>query len=122
MAPGEGVFIKKPTSASSISITFTGEVLEGELSNPVVSGFEMYSPMVPQQGGLVAVHAYVPSNLDVVYQYNQGTGGYNTPKTYLAGSGIWTGGGEPQIAVGEALWIKASSAKAWVRTFAVPRE
>jgi hypothetical protein len=82
--------------------------------------------MVPQEGGLVTVHNYVPSNQDVVYKYNQASGGYDTPRTWIQttgpGVGFWTGGGEPIIGVGEAFWIKATAAQTWTRDFTVPRE
>jgi hypothetical protein len=116
MAPGEGVFVKKPAGAAQINYTFVGEVLQGSLTNPVAAGFEIYSPMVPQEGGLVAVHNYTPANLDIVYQW---TGAGYVSKTWFASLNRWNPAGDPIIKVGEAFFLKATAAKNWVRDFAV---
>jgi hypothetical protein len=115
-APGEGVFVKKPASPATITVTFVGEVLQGELHNPVVVGFDIYSGMVPQEGGITAVHNYVPVNNDIVYKYT-GTG-YQS-KTWLQALNRWQPAGEPVLGVGEAVFIKSTTVKDWVRTFTV---
>ena len=116
MLPGEGVFIKKPGTAPEINLTFVGEVMQGTLVNPVVQGFDMYSTMVPQAGGITTVHEYAPSNLDVIYQWNGST---YTSKTWLDVLGRWNPAGEPEVEVGEAFFIKASAAQDWTRDFTV---
>jgi len=117
MAPGEGVFVKKPAAASQINLTFVGEVLEGELHNPVPVGFEIYTTMVPQAGGLVSVHNYAPANQDVVYKYSAATG--YVGKTWLTALNRWQPAGEPVVEVGEAIFINSKTVKDWVRTFDV---
>jgi len=116
LAPGEGVFVKKPASASSISVTFVGEVMQGTLVNPVAIGFDVYSAQVPQAGGITTVHNYQPANLDVVYKYN---GVSYDSKTWLQSLNRWNPAGEPVMQVGEAFFIKSATVKNWTRTFNV---
>jgi len=121
LAPGEGVFIKKPAGVTSMTLTFVGEVMQDVLHNPVTAGFEIYSAMVPQDGGLATVHAYPPEVGDVVSKYNPTTGGYvnsSYVKPVPANPALWLPS-EPTVAVGEAFWIKSVSAKPWDRTFNV---
>jgi hypothetical protein len=118
MLPGEGIFLKKPATAPEINLTFVGEVSQGTLVNPVVAGFDMYSAIVPQEGGITSVHEYTPSNLDVIYQW---TGAGYGSKTWLGAipTPRWNPVGEPVIKVGEAFFIKASAAQDWTREFTV---
>jgi len=115
-APGEGVFVKKPTTTPTINLTFVGEVMQGTLVNPVVVGFDIYSGMVPQQGGIVSVHGYVPANQDTVYKFN---GVSYAPKTWLTALNRWNPAGEPVLEVGEAVFIKSATAKNWTREFTI---
>lgn len=118
LAPGEGVFVKKPTGTPSINLTFVGEVMQGTLVNPVAIGFDIYSGMVPQQGGITSVHNYQPANLDVVYKFNGVS--YNN-KTWLGTLPVprWNPAGEPVLEVGEAVFINSKSVQNWTRTFTV---
>jgi hypothetical protein len=115
LAPGEGVFVKKPAAVPEINLTFVGEVMQGSLTNPVVANFEIYSAMVPQEGGIQTVHEYVPSNFDVVYKFN---GVSYDQSTWLTALSRWNPPGEPQLGVGEAFFMKAT-AQDWVRDFTV---
>jgi len=115
-APGEGVFVRKPNSAPSINLTFVGEVMQGTLVNPVNIGFDIYGAMVPQDGGISSVHGYVPANQDVVYKFN---GTNYTSKTWLSSLNRWNPVGEPNIAVGEAVFINSKTVKNWTRDFHV---
>jgi hypothetical protein len=116
LAPGEGVFVKKQAGATPLTLTFVGEVLQGELHNPVTQGYDIYSAMVPQQGGIQAVHNYIPINGDQVFRFRPTTGTYTT---YTRGPVGWLPPGEPVLEVNEAVWIKSNSAKDWARTFTV---
>lgn len=119
LAPGEGVFIKKPASAASISLTFVGEVLQGTLVNPVVGQvggkFDIYSSIVPQAGLLVTDLGYTPTSGDVVYRLQPGGAYLNS--TFLP-SGIWLPS-QPSVNVGQAFWIKSNVNKDWTRDFTV---
>jgi len=117
LAPGEGVFVRKPAAAASIPLTFVGEVMQGDLVNPVVIGFDIYSAMVPQQGGIGTVHGYVPAPGDFVYKWS-GTS-YSSKQYRGAPFNAWSPAGEPVLEVGEAVFIKSTTVKNWSRTFNV---
>jgi hypothetical protein len=115
-APGEGVFVRKPSTASTINLTFVGEVMQGTLVNPVAIGFDIYSGMVPQAGGITTVHNYQPANQDVVYKFN---GTNYTSKTWLQTLNRWNPAGEPTVEVGEAVFINSKTVKNWTRDFTI---
>jgi hypothetical protein len=119
LAPGEGAWVKKPVSSPTLTFTFTGEVLEGDLTNPIGVGYDIYSAMVPQEGGIVSIHGYTASTGDIVYEFLPASGGYRN-YTYLP-TGSWIPS-EPVLKVGQAFWIKSNAAKNWDRSFTVPRE
>jgi len=116
LSPGEGIFVRKPTGVGSINVTFVGEVLQGHLVNPMVAGFEVYSGMVPQAGGITSVHGFAPVNQDTVYKFN---GVSYDNKVWLQALNRWNPIGEPVLNVGEAVFIKTTSARDWVRDFSV---
>lgn len=117
LVAGEGVFVKKPTTANQLRLTFVGDVLEGTLVNPLTVGYEIYSTMVPQEGGIQTVHGYQPVNGDMVYQYMPSVGAYRSAVWIQAFNG-WRPT-EPIIKVGEAFWLRTSIARDWVRDFIV---
>jgi hypothetical protein len=117
LPPGDGAFVKKPSNVSEINLTFVGEVLQGDLVNPVAAGVDIYSGMVPQQGGLETVHGFVHSVNDTIWRW---TGLAYDSKTFKGPPfNRWDPAGEPQLNVGEALFIKTAAAKNWTRTFHV---
>jgi hypothetical protein len=107
LAPGEGVFINAP---SAFSITFSGEVLQGELSNPLPAGYSIVSSQVPQEGTLQSL-GYTGNNGDTVYQFN---GTSYVINTYFNGSFLPS---EPNIGIGEAFFVNRVSAGSWDRNF-----
>jgi hypothetical protein len=110
LAPGEGAFVQV---SAQTTMTFVGEVMQGELVNPLAQGFDIKSSMVPQAGGLQTDLGFVPSVGDSIYQQQAGPG-------YLTSSfvGVWIPS-EPTIAVGEAFWVQSADNKDWTRTFSV---
>jgi hypothetical protein len=113
--PGEGVFITVPTAYTN---TFVGEVRQGNLTNALATGFNLVASQVPQSGGVQTVLGLTPGNFDTLFQWNAGTQQYLPGNTFIPGPG-W-GGGEPNIAVGEAFFFNnASGASTWVRSFTV---
>lgn len=107
--PGEGAIFFNPGPASTL--TFVGEVLQGTLTTPLPAGFQIISSQVPQ-AGLINTDLGMPTgnNGDILYK-----GGTFTPINFLGG---WTGG-EPSLAVGEAVLRYSTTAQSWVRTFNV---
>jgi hypothetical protein len=49
LMPGQGVFIRNP-GTTPLTITFVGEVPQGTLTTPMVTGLQMVSSQVPQAG------------------------------------------------------------------------
>jgi hypothetical protein len=114
--PGSAIFVRIPPGSPATTVTMVGEVMQGNpLTIPLKVGFNAVASMVPQAGKLVADLKYTPADGDIVYQYKNATG-YDT-KTYEFGE--WTGG-EPDLAVGEGIFIKSVDAKSWNRNFTIP--
>lgn len=123
--PGAGVFVKKAPSlgAAPMTITFVGEVMQNTLVNPLTTGYDIYSSMVPQVGGVKTVHEYPALHGDQVFRFIPSSGAYQTRtfQTNVVGfpDGVWNPS-EPVIGVGEAFWVKTLYPnRDWVRNFTV---
>lgn len=116
LSPGIGFWIKNPT-ANPITITFVGEVLQGNLTNSIPAGFSMLASQVPQSGDLAAVLNYPAVDGSTVYFWRNG--GYVTRirTTDDDDNPIWSGPTVP--GVGEGFWAKETTAKTWWRSFTV---
>ncbi len=119
LVPGEGAFVLLPPGAN-FTVTFVGEVAQGNLSNPLPAGFSIRSSQVPQSAALDTVLKFPVSNGDFIYQYNTTTKSYDTSDydTDTYGPQGWPGAA-PAPAVGEAFWVKKLAATNWTRTFSV---
>lgn len=113
--PGEGIMIRNPLG-TPLSITFVGEVLQGNLSNPLPAGYAVRSSIVPQAGGITSVLGYPAEADDMVYKY---AGGY-TAYSFDELDEAWTPS-EPVIEVGEAFFSRKVNAASWDRVFSVPQ-
>lgn len=113
--PGEGAFIRNATG-TNIVVTFVGEVLQGSLTNSLPVGFSIKSSMVPQQGAIDSVLQFPAMGGDILYKYVPGQG-YNA-YTFDDLDLVWTPS-SPTINVGEAFFIRRTSAGQWVRNFTV---
>ncbi|MDB6122697.1 MAG: hypothetical protein JWQ71_1690 [Pedosphaera sp.] len=117
--PGEGFFIYSPGAQT---LTFTGEVLQGNLTNSIPNGFSIKASQVPQGGGLISSLGMQVKDQDTVYTFANGQYSLNTyyaSPTVPAGAEFWDGGTEPVLAVGESFFILTSSSYKWTRTFNV---
>ncbi len=112
LVPGQGFFLRVP---SATTVTFVGEVKQGNLSTPLVAGFNLVASQVPQAGMISADLGYGPADGDVVYKFNPDTQTYSIA-TYELGE--WDPA-EPEVGVGEAVWIRKTDAGSWNRTFSV---
>jgi hypothetical protein len=115
--PGEGVFFLNPT-ATNLSLTFTGEVLQGTLTNALPGGFSIKASLVPQSGRLDSLPGLPGADGDVVYRFLNGN--YVT-YTYFDDYG-WDGGANnpvPSLKIGEAFYLYRSSSTNWVRSFSI---
>jgi hypothetical protein len=113
--PGQGVFVKNPT-ATPVTITFVGEVPQGNLSTPLVAGLQIVSSQVPQAGtakdlGLTGAAG------DQIFQWNTGTQKY-AASTFDDLANDWIPALTP-LDVGDAFFLKKVAAGTWTRTFNV---
>jgi len=116
--PGDGFFLYSPGAQT---LTFTGEVLQGNLTNSYPSGFSILGSKVPQAGGLVSGLSFAPKDQDTVYTFN-GSYVINTyygAPTVPAGSEFWDQGTEPTLSVGQSFFLLTSASGKWTRTFNV---
>lgn len=126
LAPGEGVFVNN-SSGSAVAVTFVGEVLTGNLSNPIPAGFSIRSSQVPQAGALQNLLGFPAVNNDTVYTFDPSSG--YTSYTLLAanfwrktpptGSSTFGAQFEPSVGVGQAFWVLKGASATWARTFTI---
>jgi hypothetical protein len=122
LLPGRGAFVQNPQPAGSapLTLTFVGEVPQGNLSNPLPVGFSIKASQVPQAAkpedlGLVG------APLDKIYRYDGAAGAYRIANTFANATVGW----QPPtgvIAVGEAFFYQRhpnNGAGTWTRTFSV---
>jgi len=123
--PGEAAMYKNAQAATE-TLTFVGEVLQGQLVNTLPLGtLVLRSSMVPQQGGISSVLGVPTDNNDALYVFNVAQTPPAGYKTYLYSTddGQWDPS-EPVINVGQGFFFKTAStanpANAnWVRNFTV---
>lgn len=113
--PGEGLMVKNVQN-TPMNITFVGEVLQGELTNPLPAGYAVRSSMVPQAGGISSILGFPAQPNDTVYKY---AGGY-TAYVFDELDEAWSPS-EPVIGVGEAFFSRKIAGGSWVRNFTVPQ-
>lgn len=128
LAPGEGFFIRN-VSGSPFTVTFVGEVPQGNLTNNIQPNYGFYASIVPQSAGLSTIG--FPQVTDMQYTvWNPAAQQYGATYTYIGvqpgyPSG-WADAGfnpvDPTPAVGEGFLIKNPSSTTtypWGRTFSV---
>jgi len=111
LVPGEGAFIYNP--GDPVTVTFTGEVVQGVNSNMQIGqGFSIVSSTVAQ-GGLLQTDLKFPvENNDQVFLWDAGSQQYD-PRSYFFG---WSGG-EPSVGVADAFFVNKANASNWDRNF-----
>jgi hypothetical protein len=119
--PGEAVFIHNPFN-TNFTLTFVGTVLQGSLTNHLLSGFNLVSSMVPQAGALDTALGITEIDGDQIYTYNS-TNGYTSYTGDSTSAPPWDGGpggAAPSVSVGQGFFYHAGSgAQLWIRTFTV---
>jgi len=113
--PGEGVFVNCPEATT---VTFVGEVKQGELSIPYGAGYSVVSSQVPQAGGVESVLGYAPQAGDQLVFWSKGDQSFATSAAYVSGLG-WLPS-EPSVGVGESFFVSSDAGGTWTRNFAVP--
>jgi hypothetical protein len=118
VALGSGFFFRNPSS-QTISQTFVGEVLQGELVNPLPAGHSMKGAMVPQAGSINTIHLLPGSPGEEIRIYsNHGpdSGDYEVAR-FDETARSWVP--DLQLQVGQGFWITKQHAEDWVRYFSV---
>jgi len=120
LQPGEAAFLRNPTT-TNVTVTFVGDVPQGNLTNTVPHLYSMQSSKVPQAGLLQTQLGYVPADGDQVLRWvnNYPGGSGYAISSYDAGFGEWDV--EPNLGVGEGFFINraAAGSQLWTRTFSV---
>jgi hypothetical protein len=114
LVPGEGAFILNPSDAA-FTVTFVGEVPQGDVSVNIPAGYSIVSSKVPQSGTLGSL-GYVPAANDTIYRFNNTTG--YQPASYDPDFQAWDPS-EPSVNVGESFFVFKKAAGTWTRTFSV---
>jgi len=118
LKPGQGVFVRNP-STSPVTITFVGEVPQGQLDTPMVAGLQIVSSQVPQAGGTADLN--FPDKLaegvsagDQVYKFVDGKYAISTFDDL---DDNWS----PTFTldVGEAVFVRLAKPVTWTRSFNV---
>jgi hypothetical protein len=110
--PGEGFFVQS-TALTNITLTFVGEVPQGNLNSTMQPGFQLLAAHIPV-AGLAQVDLKLPAiNGDIVYLFRSGAYTTHTRRT-----SSWTGG-EPSVNVAEGFYFKSitSTNRTWSNSF-----
>ena len=95
------------------TLTFVGEVLQGDATNKSVpAGLSIQGSTVPQAGGLSTVLGFPGAVGDIAYSFD---GTAFAADTFL---GVWAPN-EPNLGVGDAVFIDKTEAGAWDRNFTI---
>jgi hypothetical protein len=111
MNPGSGFFLYVPTPTN---VTFVGNVITGTNSYPIVAGYQVVAPSGPVAGTIDTTNGYVPSIGD---QQLVWTG--SAFKIHSYSGTAWNAGGDPQLSVGQAVFLNAAAAKTWTEVLNV---
>jgi len=113
--PGEGFFLN---SAAPATITFVGEVRQGNLASSLVPGYNFVGSQVPQAGGVTSALGFTPADGDSAFQWNVGAQAFGNQVIFDSGIfGGWES--EPTLGMAEALVVVRSDVGSWTRTFNV---
>ena len=114
LAPGEGAIFFNPTEDYK-SVTFVGEVVQGNLSMPIPAGFSVRSSLVPQPGNLLDDLKFPLANGDVIHLFDRERQKY---VLHPFENDKWPDG-PPVVSVGESFWVAKTQPGNWTRYFAV---
>jgi hypothetical protein len=112
---GTGFYFHNPSS-NVLELTFVGEVLQGELVNPLPAGISTKGSLVPQYGSINTLHNIPGEPGDEIRIFTndlQGGGAYEI-STYTADQG-WLP--DIQLGVGQGFWSQKQNPQNWVRYF-----
>jgi hypothetical protein len=124
--------VKTPTTGGA-TLTFVGEVLQGNQTNALGNGYSMVGSQVPQSIPLgdkgqsqVTTMFFPAKDGDNIIRFNVGTQQYADPVSYFDGYGWFDtapGGPGPTLGpspnVAEGFFVQKTGATNWVRNFTV---
>jgi hypothetical protein len=115
---GTGFFFRNP-STNTLIVTFVGEVLQGNLINPLPGGYSCKGALVPQEGSINTVHAIPGRAGDHLRLYvNEGLqGGHYEISEYSDIENAWVP--DLTLGVGQGFWIYKQQPMDWLRIFFV---
>jgi|SRR6267378_34499 len=115
LMPGEGALIFNPTSDYK-SVSFVGDVMQGEILVPIPAGFSIRSSTLPLPGRLDTDLAFPIGDGDVVHLFDRDKQAY---VLYPFEHGGWIAG-PPVIGAGESFWVAKKSGGNWVTNYRPP--
>lgn len=111
---GVGFFFNHKGS-EAVTVTFVGEVLQGDDTNKTVpAGLSIQGSLVPQAGDLTSDLEFPGADGDVVYSWINGAWSTASFSDALGG---WTT--EPRLAVGGSVFVDKSAEAQWDRNFTI---
>ncbi len=114
--PSRGARLDLPPG-SPVTVTFVGEIAQGQLSASVAAGVSFCSSWVPQAGRLQMDLQFPPTEGDVVYLHNGSTQVYSRYDFSTAGGWVPS---EPILAVAQGFILSNHLAvTTWSRSFSV---
>jgi hypothetical protein len=108
--PGEGAIFQNPTE-DVIKLNFVGEVLQGDLTLAIPSGFSVRSSMLPLPGLLQTELGFPASDGDAIHVFDRDEQKY---VIYTYKHGKWDPE-EPVVGAGESFWVGKTTAGNWTR-------
>jgi len=114
LVPGEGAIFFNPTSDSK-TVTFSGDVMQGNLLLPIAAGFSIRSSQIPKPGRLHTDLGFPISVGDVVHFFDRDRQKYviseYDPQKWDSNP--------PLVGVGEAFWIGKTTPDNWVQNLVI---
>jgi hypothetical protein len=114
LMPGEGAIFFNPTTDYR-SVSFVGELMQGNLSIPIPAGFSIRSSPVPKSGHLQEDLSFPVSEGDVIHLFDRDRQKY---VLHPYEHGKWPAG-PPVVSVGESFWVAKTAPGNWTRNFFV---
>jgi hypothetical protein len=114
LGPGEGGIFFNPTEDYK-SLSFAGEVRQGNLSVPIPAGFSIRSSLVPLPGSLHEDLGFPIADGDVIHLFDRERQKY---VLHPYEEGQWKAA-TPFVGVGESFWVAKAEPGNWEREFVI---
>jgi len=117
LAPGEGAFINAPAATT---VTFVGEVPQGNLTNQISGNYSLLAHIVPQSISLANPSVNFPVlDGDFVLFWDTAAQAFRDPLQYYDGLGWLPSEPTPAVAEGFFFNTAPAAARSWGRSFSV---